>query len=185
MFSRKEQDKIVETVKRQLDGYFAKLDAGLILTSQLGSGIASSSKVLAGDRTWARPSAGEAFPIGAVYLNVTGVNPATELGYGTWSQIAQGKFLVGQDPADTDFDVAEETGGAKTHNLTVAEMPAHTHQQMRHAKTTGALSGITTAPDASSSDPQTLGPVTGSTGGGGAHNNLPPYYVVYLWRRDS
>lgn len=37
----------------------------------------------------------EAFPIGAIYLNATGVNPANELGYGTWVQVAQGKFLKG------------------------------------------------------------------------------------------
>lgn len=38
----------------------------------------------------------EAFPIGGIYLNVTGVNPATELGYGTWTQVAQGQILVGE-----------------------------------------------------------------------------------------
>lgn len=38
----------------------------------------------------------EPFPIGAIYLNITGVDPATELGYGTWSQIAQGQILVGE-----------------------------------------------------------------------------------------
>ncbi len=34
-------------------------------------------------------------PIGGIYLSTTGVNPATELGYGTWNQVAQGQFLVG------------------------------------------------------------------------------------------
>ena len=39
-------------------------------------------------------SGGEAFPVGAVYLNITGVNPATELGYGTWSAgTLDGSFL--------------------------------------------------------------------------------------------
>ena len=125
------------------------------------------------------------FPIGAVYLNITGVNPATELGYGTWSQIAQGQFLVGQKATDPDFDTAEETGGTKTHTLTIAEMPAHTHILRRHATATGALRGITTAPDTSSSNPQDAGPQSGSTGGGAAHNNLPPYLVCYIWRRDT
>lgn len=37
----------------------------------------------------------EAFKVGGYYFNSTGVNPATELGYGTWVQVAQGLFLVG------------------------------------------------------------------------------------------
>jgi len=38
----------------------------------------------------------EPFPVGAIYLNMTGVNPNTELGYGTWVQVAQGEYLVGE-----------------------------------------------------------------------------------------
>jgi hypothetical protein len=37
-----------------------------------------------------------AFPVGAIYLNVTGVNPSIELGYGTWTQVAKGLPLVGE-----------------------------------------------------------------------------------------
>ena len=55
------------------------------------------------------------FPIGAIYLETTGVNPATTLGYGTWARIAQGQMLVGQADGDTDFDTADTGGGAKTH----------------------------------------------------------------------
>ena len=69
----------------------------------------------------------EAFAVGAIYTNVTGVNPATELGYGTWVAHATGRFLVGYDSGDTDFDTAEEEGGSKTHTITDAQMPSHLH----------------------------------------------------------
>ena len=45
------------------------------------------------DTSWAIV---EAFKIGGYYLNATGVNPNIELGYGTWTQVAQGLFLVGE-----------------------------------------------------------------------------------------
>jgi len=94
-------------------------------------------------------------------------------------------MLVSQNGADPDFDVARDVGGAKTHTLTEAQIPAHTHMQRRHGTTTGALSGLTTAPDASSSVPADLGPVTGATGGGGSHPIMPPFYTVYMWERTA
>ena len=75
---------------------------------------------------------GDAFPVGSVFIAVVATNPATLLGYGTWSAIAAGRMLVGLNSGDVDFDTAEETGGAKTHALTTAEIPAHTHTQNAH-----------------------------------------------------
>jgi microcystin-dependent protein len=65
-------------------------------------------------------------PVGYIYMSVVSTSPATLFG-GTWSRIAQGRVLVGQDSGQTEFDVAEETGGAKTHTLTSGELPAHVH----------------------------------------------------------
>lgn len=81
--------------------------------------------------------------------------------------------------------------------------PGHTHDQMRHATTTGALTGIVTAPDTSSSSPQIMGPTTGSrttgvttqnpAGGVAAYShsahdsvsNLPPFYALAFIMRTS
>lgn len=135
---------------------------------------------------------GEAFPVGAVYLNITGVDPATELGYGTWSQIAQGQFLVGQNGADPDFDIAEETGGAKTH--THAEHPALSHA--------GGAVGTIAASGAAAEKKGTAGATCEPSGhthpapsftqpdqhaaqGHDSPSHLPPYYVVYVWKRTA
>lgn len=53
-------------------------------------------------------------PVGSIFVTQDATNPATTLGYGTWSQVAQGRVLVGVDPGDADFDVVGEQGGSKT-----------------------------------------------------------------------
>lgn len=52
----------------------------------------------------------------------------------------KGRIPVGRDSAQTEFDVLGETGGAKTHTLTTAEMPSHTHTQDAHNHTQNAHS---------------------------------------------
>lgn len=124
------------------------------------------------------------YPIGSVYINAAvATNPNTLLGFGTWAAYGAGRVLVGLDAGQTEFDTLGETGGAKTHTLTSAEMPAHTHGQQ--AETTGNnLSPFRPTIAARGSDLLAAGS-TDSTGGGGAHNNLQPYIVVYMWRRTA
>jgi len=105
---------------------------------------------------------GQAYPIGSVFLSVVSTNPNTLLGYGTWSQIATGQFLVGQSGSDADFDVGEETGGAKTHTH-------DTHNTVANIKLGGAEVCFASAGDAAHSE----------------SSNLPPYFVVYAWKRTA
>lgn len=68
------------------------------------------------------------YPVGSIYMNATSAdNPATLLGFGTWTAFGAGKVPVGLDSSDTDFDAAEETGGAKTVTLVEANLPEHNH----------------------------------------------------------
>jgi microcystin-dependent protein len=62
------------------------------------------------------------------------------------------------------------TGGESSHVLTVAEMPAHTHGE----QDPGSVVVQAGTPSVALSDPG-LPSQTGSTGGGEAHNNMPPY----------
>lgn len=135
---------------------------------------------------WATPAAGgEAFPVGSVFIAVVATNPATLLGYGTWSAFAAGRVLVGLDAGQTEFDTVEETGGARTHTLTTAEIPTHNHsiRRERSATTGGDTTQIARTADATSTIDAAV--TTENAGGGGSHNNLQPYIVVYIWKRTA
>ena len=128
------------------------------------------------------------YPIGAIYTAITSGSPAAVFG-GTWVSFGQGRVLVGHDDTsspDSDF-VASSTdgssvllGGAKTHTLSVAEMPSHTHTFTAFQTTSGTnnRTGGGALSDSASA-------TTAATGGGGAHNNLQPYVVVYMWKRTA
>ncbi len=118
------------------------------------------------------------YPVGSIYINATSAtNPATLLGFGTWVAFGAGKVIVGLDSSDTDFDTAEETGGAKTHTLSISEIPSHTHS-LSTSDNLGGTGAIEVAGGAPTSTQTTQ-----ATGGGGAHNNLQPYIVAYMWKR--
>ncbi len=99
----------------------------------------------------------------------------------------KGRVAVGKS-ADTEFDVLGETGGAKTHTLTEAEMPAHSHP-LNTATGSGGGSytflNIAVSTATNYSTPYTLPKDNGTTvlgitntGSGTAHNNLQPYITL-------
>lgn len=121
------------------------------------------------------------YPVGAIYISVSSTSPATLFG-GTWSAFGAGRVLVGIDPSDTAFDTVEETGGAKTHTLTTAQIPSHSHEMSGFKYSSGG-SGARLSYTPDGKDP--FSETTGTAGSGGAHNNLQPYVVCYMWKRTA
>ena len=166
-------------------------DSG-ITTAKLADDSVTAAK-LASDAVTEAITA--AYPIGSIYMNATSsANPATLLGFGTWVSFGAGKVPVGIDSGDTDFDTAEETGGAKTHTLDLDEMPSHRHGGIYPAGGSGIYTQGFDVDNASSGNTLSEQKFTTYTGGNQtdgtegttqAHNNLQPYIVVYMWKRTA
>lgn len=78
------------------------------------------------------------WPVNCIFITVSAIAPATLLGFGTWTAFGVGRVLVGYDASQAEFNLAEKTGGEKTHQLTINEMPSHTHIQDSHNHTQNA-----------------------------------------------
>ena len=66
------------------------------------------------------------YPVGSIYMTTNSQNPSTLFG-GEWVSWGSGRVPVGVNTLDTDFATVEQTGGEKTHTLTVDELAAHEH----------------------------------------------------------
>ena len=123
------------------------------------------------------------YPIGMIVAFDTDIDP-NELYGGTWERI-KGAFIWGIEDSET----AGATGGEKTHELTVGEIPAHVHIENNLAMIWNTASGNVGA-DPSRKEMAAAGAITpsvatSSVGGGQAHNNMPPYYGAYIWRKTA
>jgi len=137
------------------------------------------------------------YPVGSIYTSVININPATLFGVGEWASFGAGRVLVGVDTEQAEFDTVKETGGAKTHTLTIDEMPSHTHIQNAHNHSlpfrelwrwqawTSGSSEYGYAYNGSNFNTGNRVATNQNTGGGAAHNNLQPYITVYFWERTA
>jgi hypothetical protein len=151
----------------------------LVLTNGAGTEF-NAGVVIEPFRSW---------PVGSVFVSISPDNPAVALGGGTWERFAKGRTLVSLDEAQTEFDTVLETGGEKTHLLTPAELPRHSHgynepkSNGNFGNFTGGGNSVieytafgntfenpTDAPDDPNDQP---------------HNNLQPYINVYMWLRTA
>lgn len=112
----------------------------------------------------------------------------------------QGRFLLGRSASYA----AGSQGGEASHTLTSNEMPSHTHSMASGGAHTHYLDyrdkfridasgrGLNGYGTTGISDDASMTNSAGShthriygVGGGGAHNNMPPYLAVYIWKRTA
>ena len=121
-------------------------------------------------------------------MSVNNTDPSTLYG-GTWERI-QDTFLLAAGSTYT----AGDTGGEATHILTTNEIPSHTHThkcwvyngsnnsggQARYGFGYQATGVLSTGFDSGEIQHYNM-----NTGGDAAHNNMPPYLAVYVWKRTA
>jgi hypothetical protein len=136
------------------------------------------------------------YPVGSIYTNASvSTNPATLLGFGTWTAFAAGRVMVGFNSGNALFDTAEETGGSAdaitvshTHTATVTD-PGHTHTARAEAQVGSnfsiAQAGTSTVTTGTFINSATTGisVSNSSTGSSGTNANYQPYITVYMWKR--
>lgn len=127
------------------------------------------------------------YPVGSIYMSSASTPPATLFG-GTWERL-QDRFLLAGGTTYTPGTV----GGEAEHKLTEAEMPSHEHAGLNYAGQSrpeariGLNSGTTSYrlswESGAGSGVNEI--YTHAAGGGAAHNNMPPYWAVYMWERTA
>ena len=138
------------------------------------------------------------YPVGSVYINATSaVNPATLLGFGTWTAFGAGRVMVGFNSSNALFDTAEETGGSAdaivvshTHTAVVTD-PGHVHAVFSAGQLSPRGGNEQPLGPSTSSGYNTASATTGvtvannPTGSSGTNANYQPYITVYMWKRTA
>ena len=132
-----------------------------ITTGQLqGAGIFVTGMII----LWS--GAADAIPTGFVLCD--GNNSTPNL---------SGKFVVGYSASNGDYDV-NDTGGAETVTLSIAQMPNHKHDTTVDNTKLFPSSGQTSIGYGGAGSYPATNFSMSTTGGGGAHENRPPYYAL-------
>ncbi len=132
-----------------------------------------------GGKTWEERLL-DIYPVGSIYMSVSSTSPASLFG-GTWEQLKD-RFLLGAGSTYTNGN----TGGSATHKLSVNEIPSHSHPvKERNNGQSVTTTGWSLSIENGKYTSNTADMYVGNTGGGAAHNNMPPYLVVYMWKRVS
>lgn len=156
-------------------------DAGdRVLVLVQGSGqCAAIGRV--GGSAGSMPMIDAVYPVGIYVYTDNGTSPGAWIPNTTWERV-MGRFLYG---ASDDRFLGNEQGEA-THTLTYAEMPSHSHWEDRSAMRWAPGYGNGSMPSGGDIGAHAFdggAKTTSSEGGGAAHNNMPPYRDVAIWRR--
>lgn len=141
----------------------------------------------------------ELYPVGSIYTNATSsTNPATLMGFGTWTAFGAGRVMVGLDAGNALFDTAEETGGSAnaitvSHSHTATSTvtdPGHLHSINNTTTLGGGLMGSGSGPSGSTNTNSattgiTVATTVSTTGSSGTNANYQPYITVYMWKRTA
>jgi hypothetical protein len=133
------------------------------------------------------------YPVGSIYISTVNTSPKTLFNVGEWQQIKD-RFLLA---AGSTYS-AGSTGGEAKHKLTASELPQMGGTISTHGVYSGtpiaAVSGVFSASHTcsgkymtgSASGHDSVDTIVYSNGGkDDAHNNMPPYLTVYMWKRTS
>ena len=137
------------------------------------------------------------YPVGSIYTNATvSTNPATLLGFGTWTAFGAGRVMVGFDSGNALFDVAEETGGSAdaivpshTHTATsTVTDPGHFHvlqysSGLLGSGTNGGLKQTASSNTDTAVTGVTVATTIATTGVSVTNTNYQPYITVFMWKR--
>lgn len=174
------------------------LPTGTIATTQ---SFGNSSTAIA-TTAFVQAAMAALFPVGAIYTAVVSTNPATLIGFGTWTAFGAGRVMVGFDSGNALFDTAEETGGSAdaitvshTHTATSTDS-GHTHSTTLYIVNDfngpqnyrgGAFSDDQqgTMSFTSSTGNASISTTVASTGSSGTNANYQPYITVYMWKRTA
>lgn len=118
------------------------------------------------------------YPVGAIYISAAATDPKTLFG-GTWERI-EDRFLL----AAGDTYAAGKTGGEAEVTLTADEIPEIKMSYQYTGQSTVIGTDAIRLYDVNGQPNQYTGPQS-SNCGGKAHNNMPPYLAVYVWKRTA
>lgn len=119
------------------------------------------------------------YPVGAIYISTSSTSPATLFGFGSWSRI-QDAFLLGVGSSYATY--SGKTGGEATVTLTESQLPQF-YPGVYIYNASGSISNVYAFSPAGYKANSTAN--MKRVGSGSAHNNMPPYYGVYIWRRTA